>query len=309
MLAHAFRDNGKMYFRLTRDGKSLAGCLSLYTECFAAIAFAELSKSTGDESLLNRAVRMYEQIRPRLGRPDDTPLLGYPLNAQFHLHAHDMMRLTVAWVLNEVSANSSLEDDISLSVESILQKHWKPDLGVLLENVAPDGQAMLDLPEGRMVHPGHAIESAWMLMEVARKRNDEQLMQTAVDITLASLKFGWDEQYGGVRYLMTLDGTPTNALEADLKLWWPHGETLYALLQAWACTGREELRLWYEKVHQYAFEHFPDPDYGEWFGYLNRDGSKVFTAKANGWKGFFHIPRVLFRCYELLNDFAIDAKV
>jgi N-acylglucosamine 2-epimerase len=60
------------------------------------------------------------------------------------------------------------------------------------------------------------------------------------------------------------------------------------------------MRQWYEKVHDYTFNNFPDPAYGEWFGYLNRDGSRVWTAKANGWKGFFHLPRILYRCYQLL---------
>lgn len=298
---YAFADNNKMFFRLTRKGEPLARSLSLYTECFAAIALAELSKASRDRQLWDRAVAMYDRIRPRLGKPDDTALLGYPINAQFHLHSHDMIRITVAWVFNEISPETRWEEDITLSVNSILEKHWKPELGLLLESVSPDGKALLDLPEGRMVHPGHAIESAWMLMEIARRRKDAALMKTAIDITLASLEFGWDQQYGGVRYLRNLDGTPTHPLEADLKLWWPHGETLYALLLAWAYTGRDDIRRWYEKVHHYTFSHFPDPEYGEWYGYLNRDGSPVFTAKANGWKGFFHVPRILLRGYQLLS--------
>ncbi len=306
LLAHAFTDKGKMYFRLTRDGRPMASSLSLYTECFAAIALAELSKAAGDDALWDRAVRLYDRIRPRLGRPDDTPLLGYPINAEFHLHAHDMIRLTLMWVYNEIRPDDRWEADITLSIDSLLGRHWKPDLGVLLEQVAPDGSPLLDLPEGRMVHPGHAIESAWMLMEVACKRGDASLMDTAIEITLRSLERGWDERYGGVRYLLNLDGTPTHPLEADLKLWWPHGETLYALLLAWAYTGRDDVRRWYEKVHEYTFGNFPDPEYGEWYGYLNREGSPVFTAKANGWKGFFHVPRILFRAYQLLTD-AADA--
>ncbi len=111
---------------------------------------------------------------------------------------------------------------------------------------------------------------------------------------------GWDRQYGGLRYITNLDFTPTHSLESDLKLWWPHGETLYALLLAWDLTGRQDLAEWYEKMHGYTFSHFPDPEHGEWFGYLNRDGSRVWTAKANGWKGFFHLPRVLYRCYDVL---------
>ncbi len=300
MLRHAFKADGKMHFRLARDGQSRSEVLSLYTEVFAVIALAEYSQAANDPSVWQQALKMYNLLMPRLGLPSDTPLLGYPIHAEFHLHAHDMCRITVAWVFNQIQPDQQFEDDLTMSVDSIMQRHWKPELGALLENVAPDGSPMLDLPEGRMFHPGHAIESAWMLMEIAHRRGDPLLLQSAVDITLAALDHGWDRDYGGLRYITNVDSTPTHSLESDLKLWWPHGETLYALLLAWDLTGRDDLAPWYEKVHDYTFSHFPDPEYGEWFGYLNRDGSRVWTAKANGWKGLFHLPRVLYRCYQLL---------
>jgi N-acylglucosamine 2-epimerase len=203
-------------------------------------------------------------------------------------------------VLADADTSERWQPDITLSVNSLLEKHWKPQLGVLLENVAPDGSPMLDLPEGRMVHPGHAIESAWMLMEFALQRSDRALLDTAVEIALRSVEFGWDAQYGGIRYLMNVDRTPTHPIEADMKLWWPHCEALYALLLAWVATGRDDIGRWYDKLHGYTFDHFPDAEFGEWYGYLNRDGSPTWTAKANGWKGFFHLPRALLRCYHLL---------
>jgi N-acylglucosamine 2-epimerase len=147
-----------------------------------------------------------------------------------------------------------------------------------------------------------------MLMEIARRRGDESLLASAVEIALAALEHGWDERYGGLRYLTNIDRTPTHELEADMKLWWPHAEALYATLLGWAATGREDLRRWYEKVHEYTFAAFPDPEYGEWFGYLNRDGSPAFTAKATGWKCCFHLPRVLLRCWQLLSAAAGSAS-
>jgi N-acylglucosamine 2-epimerase len=212
-----------------------------------------------------------------------------------------MCRITVAWVFHEIRPDPRFDDDLTRSLRSILDRHWKPEMPALLENVAMDGSPMLDLPEGRMFHPGHAVESAWMLMEIARRRGDEDLLRTSLRILLASLEHGWDEDYGGIRYLTNVDRTPTHALEADMKLWWPHGEALYALLLAWDLTGRDDFARWYGKVHEYTFDRFPDPEYGEWFGYLNRDGSPVWTAKANGWKGFFHLPRALYRCFRLLS--------
>jgi N-acylglucosamine 2-epimerase len=306
---HAFKDDGKMHFRLDREGRSRSEVLSLYTEVFGAIALAEYAKASGDDSHWTKAIEMYDLLMPRLGQPSDTALLGYPIHAAFHLHAHDMCRITVAWVFNEIRADQRFEDDLTLSVDSILGRHWKLDIPALLENVAMDGSPVLDLPEGRMFHPGHAIESAWMLMEIARKRGDEALLETAIRIASASLEHGWDEEHGGIRYITNVDWTPTHSLEADMKLWWPHGEALYALLLAWDLTGREDMAEWYRKVHDYTFCRFPDPEYGEWFGYLNRDGSPVWTAKANGWKGCFHLPRVLHRCYRLLSRTESRARI
>ncbi len=300
MLANAFREDGKMHFRLGREGRSRSEVLSLYTEVFAAIAAAEYSVAAGEDALWGRALEIYDRLVPRLGRTTDTALLCYPIHQEFHTHAHDMCRLTVAWVFDALRPGGRFADDIARSVDSVLRRHWKPELGALLENVAMDGTPLLDLPEGRMVHPGHAIESAWMLMEVARARGDDALFGTAVDIALASLEHGWDQEYGGIRYVTNIDRTPTHSIEADTKLWWPHNEAQYALLLAWAQTGRGDVADWYRKVHEYAFGSFPDPEHGEWFGYLNRDGSRIWTAKANGWKGCFHLPRVLHRCHRLL---------
>ncbi|MDD5704680.1 MAG: AGE family epimerase/isomerase [Kiritimatiellae bacterium] len=300
LLRHGFQPDGKMYFRLTRDGRPMSKVLSIYTEVFTAIALAELSRAAGDDALWRRAMAMYDFLIPRFGQPSDTPMLGYPIASEFHLHAHDMCRITVAWVFNEVRPSPRFEADLTLSADSIVDRHWKPERRALLENVAMDGSPLLDLPEGRMFHPGHAIESAWMLMEIARKRDDRALARTAADIALAAIEQGWDREYGGIKYLTNIDGTPTHELGANLKLWWPHCEALYALLLGWSMTGREELWTWYRKVRDYAFSAFPDPEYGEWYGYLDRDGKPVWSAKANGWKGFFHLPRALLRCHELL---------
>ena len=302
MLAHAFYGNGKMYFRLDREGNPVSSVLSLFTEVFASIAVAEYAKAKDSDRLWDIAMTMYNRLIPRLGQASDTPMLGYPMNRRFHLHSHDMCRITVAKVFQDIRPSKQFDDDLALSVDSILSMHWKPELNALLENVTEDGSPITDLPEGRLFHPGHSIESAWMIMEEALARKNEALMTTAIDILLASLDHGWDVEYGGIRYLRNIDGTPCHPLEADLKLWWPHSEALYALLLAWTHTGREDLGQWYQKVHEYTFSHFPDPEFGEWFGYLNRDGSPVWTAKANGWKGFFHIPRALFRCYQLLGN-------
>jgi mannose/cellobiose epimerase-like protein (N-acyl-D-glucosamine 2-epimerase family) len=43
-----------------------------------------------------------------------------------------------------------------------------------------------------------------------------------------------------------------------------------------------------------------DEEYGEWYGYLHRDGSVSTTLKGGLWKSFFHHPRMQWYCWQLL---------
>lgn len=302
ILQHAFKPDGKVHFRLGRDGAPIADVLSLYTEVFIAIGLAAYSKAAGDEEAWSRAEGMYEKLMPRLETTEETPSLGYPLRSEFLVHAKPMCRMTVAYAFYEARSEQRFLSDLRNAAKTVVSMHWKPEHGALLENVAPDGSVMFHLQEGRMISPGHAIESAWMLMEASDLIGDASLFDCAIEIVLASLEHGWDKKFGGLRYFINLDRSPVHNIEADCKLWWVHGEALYAILRGWKQSGRDDLADWYAKVHDYTFNHFPDREFGEWFGYLNRDGSPIWTAKANGWKGFFHVPRVLFRCYQLLDS-------
>ncbi len=76
LLSHAFRDDGKMNFRLTRDGRSMATVLSIYTECFGAIALAELSKAAGEPE----AMDIFE-VKRRFGK--DLCLMGGDQHAAY----------------------------------------------------------------------------------------------------------------------------------------------------------------------------------------------------------------------------------
>jgi len=118
----------------------------------------------------------------------------------------------------------------------------------------------------------------------------------AVDALLRTVQFGWDAQEGGIFYFLDADGKPPQQLEWDQKLWWPHAEALVATSLSYLLTGREESWRWFEKLHEYTWSRFPDPEFGEWFGYLNRRGEVLLPLKGGKWKGCFHIPRALYQC-------------
>ena len=73
---------------------------------------------------------------------------------------------------------------------------------------------------------------------------------------------------------------------------------------AYASTGKEEYWQWFEKIHDYSWAHFADKEFGEWFGYLNRQGEVLLQAKGGKWKGCFHVPRAFWLCSKELGKLA-----
>jgi N-acylglucosamine 2-epimerase len=91
---------------------------------------------------------------------------------------------------------------------------------------------------------------------------------------------------------------------ADSKLWWPHTETLYALLLAYEISNEQWCLDWFAQVHDYAFSHYPVAHYGEWTQKLDRYGRKFTETVALPVKDPFHLPRALIYCTEVLQRLA-----
>jgi N-acylglucosamine 2-epimerase len=170
---------------------------------------------------------------------------------------------------------------------------------ILHEHAGPDGER-LDCFDGRLINPGHGIEAMWFMMDIAERRSDPALAERAVEVVLRTLDLGWDTAMGGIFYFQDSQGHPPQQLEWDQKLWWVHMETLVALLKGYRLTGRDACWSWYEKVNAYTWKHFPDPEFGEWYGYLNRRGEVLLPLKGGKWKGCFHVPRGLYLCMREL---------
>ncbi len=136
-------------------------------------------------------------------------------------------------------------------------------------------------------------------MDAARKVGRPDLVEKALAILFSTLSFGWDQRDGGIFYFLDARGKPPQQLEWDQKLWWVHSEALVALAMAWSLTRSAESEQWFQRVHDYTWSRFPDPEHGEWFGYLNRRGEVLIPLKGGKWKGCFHVPRTLFRVWRI----------
>ena len=155
----------------------------------------------------------------------------------------------------------------------------------------------------RIDNPGHDIEGVWFLLEHAKNTADADLVAKAEEIFAWAMAAGWDEEYGGLLSFVDALGLPPEVCEHDMKLWWPHNEILIASLMLYRDTGKEEYLVCFYRVLEYAKAHFSDPEYGEWYGYLRRDGKPTEpSTKGTTFKGPFHLPRMLSMLDGMLTE-------
>ncbi len=288
---------GNWYFSLTRDGQPLLQPHSIFSDCFAAMAFSQYALACRDDEAKQIALDTYENILRRKDNPKGTYNKSFPGTRPLKALALPMILTNVTIELELMLDKQTCNDSIDMCLNEVFNDFLDKDRLLLYENVAPDG-SFVDCFEGRVLNPGHGIEAMWFMLDIARRRDDKELANRVVDIMLSILEFGWDAEFGGIYYFMDSKGHPTQQLEWDQKLWWAHLETLVALIMGFSITGRESCWTWFEKVHHYSWEKFPDPDFGEWFGYLNRQGEVLLPLKGGKWKGCFHVPRALYLCWK-----------
>ena len=289
----------RMYFTVTEDGQPLRQRRYYYSEAFYAMANAEYYGVTGDKECMERAIKAYN-IYWNLwhGEPDPTGMgpKTIPETRTGRGFGIPMIYLNVTNVLMRVDPeNKALyEERAQVCVDDIFKYHYHPELKCVLENAGPNGEARLNYTEGRFVNPGHDIEGVWFLLEHAKRTGDQELVAKSEEIFNWAINAGWDHEYGGLLYFIDALGLPPENYEHDMKLWWPHNEILISSLMLYRDTGKEEYLDWFFKCLDYCKTYFSDPEYGEWYGYLRRDGKPTMPpCKGSTFKGPFHLPRML----------------
>ena len=291
--------DGRMWFHLTREGKPIRKRRYAFSESFAAIAYGELAKATGEGEYAEKASVAFKRfvdhslkpqgVEPKFTEVRPTKGLAFP-----------MITIATAQELRDSIGLSDANEWIDRSIETIRSDHLNFELQCVLETVGPNGE-FIDHFDGRTLNPGHAMEGAWFIMLEGKIRGDDELVKTGLQMLDWSWERGWDEEYGGILYFVDAKGWPVQEYWHDMKFWWPQNEAIIATLMACLLTGDPKYESMHREIHDWAYKHFPDPEHGEWFGYLHRDGRRSSTLKGNLWKGAFHLPRMQLTCWKLLS--------
>lgn len=295
--------DGRMYFHVAQDGTPIRKRRYAFSESFAAIAYAAHAKATGNADSEKKARHWFDvftrmNFTPGMMTPKFTgnrPSIGL---------GPRMITLVTAQELRKFLGEDPLWTQwIDRCIDDIRTYFIKPDIRAVMEAVAPDG-SIIDHFDERTQNPGHAIEGGWFILEEARYRgNDPELIKTGCQMIDWSFERGWDHDMGGIFYFRDVFGKPVQEYWSNMKFWWPHDEALIATVLAWKLTGESRYAEWHEKVRDWSFNHFQDKVHGEWYGYLNRDGSPSNTLKGSLWKSFFHHPRAMWACAHYCGQF------
>ena len=312
--AHCFDKDGRAYFEVTAEGVGLRKRRYLFSECFAAIAYAEYSFASGDKAWARKALALFRRIRKFMANPKKWTPSKYEPVVEAQGHSLTMILINVASVLKQVSNDPALDAQITESVDLIRKYFIHPEFKAVLETVGPNGE-FIDTLAGRVINPGHCIETSWFLMDVATASVQQQgtasllaaaidpdkLLKTALKILDWSWDWGWDKKYGGIISFKDCRNLPPQCYEQDMKFWWPQCETIIASAYAYKLTGDAKYMKWHKLASEWAWKHLKDRKFPEWYGYLHRDGTVAQPAKGNIFKGPFHIPRMLVKTWLVIS--------
>jgi N-acylglucosamine 2-epimerase len=295
---------GRLPFSMTADGRAVYVQRKIFTECFYALALAEVGRATGEACWEREAEEEFERIwswafdGTKVGRP------SFPGETPKRNLAVPMILLNLIEELT--SGGPSRYSAEAEECLRLVRLHVRRDERLVLETVGPDGED-LESAEGRLLNPGHAIEAGWFLQHWAQRLGRPDLSREAIEIVRWSFTRGWDVEHGGLFSFLDAKGHSPLPLEWSMKLWWPHCEALYAHLLDWSLTKDPADWEAFTQTDVYAFARFPDPEQGEWYGYLDRRGEVTHRFKGGPYKGCFHVPRALWLCWRLLQRLEAQA--
>lgn len=298
---HCFDEQGHMYFSVTAEGKPLRKRRYVFSETFAAIAMSEYALATGDQHWAKRAIQVFEDTQRFLATPGFLPA-KFDADVKLQGHSIVMILINVGSCIRKVVDDPKLTQQIDESIEKLKKYFIHPEFKCLLETVGENGE-FIDTNMTRTINPGHCIETSWFIMEEAKLRGwDKPMLDMALQVFDWSWDWGWDKQYGGIINFRDCKNLPSQDYSQDMKFWWPQCETIIASLYAYLGTGDEKYLYRHERISEWTYAHFPDAEYGEWYGYLHRDGTVAQPAKGNLYKGPFHIPRMMIKGYMLCQE-------
>jgi N-acylglucosamine 2-epimerase len=315
IVAKACAGNGRWNYQLDRQGRVMRGTISIYTDLFVLGGLCEYALASGSRKDMGLIRETYDAVERNVQDPEFKDLFHGTWNPKFKRHGVYMISLPTAALAEPILGAARVKPLIDLCLEQILWVFAKDEYQALFESVGRDG-SFVDEPEGRLLNPGHALESAWFCMEEARRRGNRSLIERTARIADWMYRHGHDREFGGIMAFTDVGGQQppqtdwhreTGMAWRD-KTWWVHSEALYALALAAVETQSRVFFRRFLDLHRWCQAHFYDSEYSEWYPELHRDGRPKLTDKGTPWKAAYHLPRALMKIMHLFEAASAQAQ-
>ncbi|MGM0838393.1 MAG: AGE family epimerase/isomerase [Bacillota bacterium] len=311
---HTLTEEDHVLYAVTEDGKEIEGQtdISIYADCFFVLGVNKYAEVFNDAEAFHLEVSVYQTINNRVleGRVKTEP---YPIPEGFLSHSINMILLNVAQEIEETAKRFSFSiEDLGVKKSGDLSRYilgeFIAEEGRCIELKRENGESGGSLLEEHL-NPGHTLEAIWFHIHSLQEWKESErvdVLRTLSKTALRALEIGWDDEFGGLLRFVDKDGgKPSGRVNDeepycvlirdtwDTKLWWPHSEALYTLLLLYRHTKKEIFKEWYQRVADYTFKTFPNPDkqIGEWIQIRDRRGQPLNKVVALPVKDPFHVIR------------------
>ena len=277
---------------ISREGKPLGGPdVNLYGDIFVANGLQEYSLTSGEDQWWDEAKEImlkcidiydnrpdYQNLQPR----EETPGVERP-----RLLGHWFVLLRASTQMLEKRDDPEIEAIAERCVDAIMNYHYNPEYRLFNEYVNHD-LSRIDNDYGQIA-TGHGLETMWMVMFEAARRNDKNLFETAALRLKRSIEVFWDDVYGGM--LAGLNHVDRNIWGVSKSLWLQE-EILIGTMFIVEHVGYQWAKDWYSKMYTYVLDKFSLKQYGYPIWMLYGDRKLTFEEHTTR-VGNFHHPRHL----------------
>ena len=195
MMAHFPQPDGTWAELVSREGKVLKPFHGdLFGIFFAAEGLQEYAYASGDEEARQAALQLMKQLFAKLQDPavpdPETGLTGVRSQGVWMVVVRTATQMLRRWPDAEIAAMADH------SIDMVLHKHYNPQLGLNTETLNLDGSRLKE--RANVTLCGHSVETLWMIMDEALRRQDQALYDLCAERLRRQLDVGWDHVFGGL---------------------------------------------------------------------------------------------------------------
>ncbi len=276
VLKHFQQSDGWWAELVARDGKVLRGFEGdVYGMYFVAEGLQEYAWAANDAESRQMAFTLLRKLHRYIEDPQ-VVLPGAP-GPGVRPQGIWMVNLNIATQILKRWSDPEIEVIAQRSSDAVVDKHFNPDIGLNNENLNFD----FSRPAGEETKSllGHSIETLWMVMDEALRKNDLKRWELCADRIRRHIEVGWDWVYGGLsqwvnvsqgEYVWPVERPVGTDLEFRfrgeyhyMKTLWSLNEILVACLKIFERTGSEWAARYFGMVQDVIDSKFSRKKYGQ----------------------------------------------